>query len=197
MRHGINSPSNLTFRPLARFDRCRCHAWACFYRCAAPLLLPHQRVVARSDLIRRLTPICRQSQRINIFFVFNRSYRASTRLLDSHIAPPRASAWPAPQIAHAFMRNASRLRHKEKCGDELQQHHLARMRMLRLSNARRSSERRRRSALSKSDVPRRRRRDRARTPHWKIPLKYTKSPRFRKRGEKNYCRRRAESRSRN
>jgi len=126
--------------------------------------------ITQTDLIRRLTPIRRQSQRINIFFVFNRSYRASVRFLDSHIAPRRISAWPARQIARAFKRNASRLWHKEKCGDELQ-HHLARMRMLRLSNAQRLPESRRRSALSKSSVSRRRRRDHARTLSGKIRQK--------------------------
>ena len=168
--------------------------------------VPHQRVVARSDLVRRLTPIRRQSQRINIFFVFNRTYRVCARFLDSHIAPRRAAPRLGParaadrSCAHALRRSCAMPRvfgTKKKCGDELQPPHLARMRMMRLANAHRSPESLRRSALSKSDVPRRRRRDRARTPHWKIPLKYTKSPRFRKRGEKNYCRRRAESRSRN
>lgn len=84
---------------------------------------PISRDIARPDLGRRLTPIRTQSQRINIFCVFNRRYRAFAPFLDSHIAACGASARRSRKIAHVFECSSPRLRQEEKAGDELQRHH--------------------------------------------------------------------------
>ncbi len=74
------------FQPLARFDRCLATRYgvllpACGPSASSPII----RVGAQRDVERRLTPIPRRSQRLNIFFVFNPAADGAGHWL-SHIA---------------------------------------------------------------------------------------------------------------
>src|ERR1700730_4207261 len=69
------------------------------------------------DVRRRLTPIRRWSQRLNIFFVFNRPDLGARLSAASHIAARDFSLGRTERIVHSFQRHAARFRHQEKSRD--------------------------------------------------------------------------------
>jgi len=104
------------------FDQGRRHAKACFCRRPVPLLLPPSLGHSQPDVTRRLTPIRHRSQRLNIFFVFNRPAR-QTWFAASHIAARGFSPGHAKALVHSFLCHSARFGYREKCRDELQRHH--------------------------------------------------------------------------